>query len=137
MAEQKILQKFNQQHPQPLLWSTKDEENLFDVEIFDAHLEKNKSNQQIWSLTLEDDKLVNFKVANYPGWQAIVNEQEVEILTNPQLGNIQLNLKTGDNHIELNLKENRVHRFSNSLSLLSFLAFITWLYWQRKKNSNL
>lgn len=136
MADQKILEEFNQQYPQPLLWSANDEEDLLEIEILSAQLEKSNSNQQIWSLTLNEDQLVNFKLANYPGWQAIVNDQEVEILTNPKLGNIQLNLKRGDNHIELNLKENRVHRFSNSLSLLSFLAFITWLYWQRKKNSN-
>ncbi|NLG06370.1 MAG: hypothetical protein GX559_01580 [Candidatus Pacebacteria bacterium] len=153
MANQELLAEFNQQHPEPVVWLEKenaasndgesdaekmsDINHTSDIKIIDAQLEKKQSQREIWSFNLENEELVNFKIANFPGWQAKVNGQNIEVLSSPNLGNIQLALPAGELEVELYFTENKLRLIADCLSLCGLLAFFIWQYSLRKKNSNL
>lgn len=154
MADQKLLAEFNQQHPEPLVWLEKknsalskndksdidgmsDIDKISEIEIIDAQLEKKQSQREIWSFNLDNEQLVNFKIANFPGWQAKVNGQNAEVLSSPNLGNIQLALPAGELEVELYFTENKLRLIADCLSLCGLLAFFIWQYSLRKKSANL
>lgn len=149
MADQKLLAEFNQQHPEPTVWLEKedtalsnndnksDANNMSDIKIIDAQLEKKQSQREIWSFNLEEEQLVNFKIANFPGWRAKVNGQNTEVLSSPNLGNIQLALPAGELEVELYFTENKLRLIADCLSLCGLLAFFIWQYSLQKKSANL
>jgi hypothetical protein len=133
MAKQKTLQDFNKNYPQPLVWLEGED---VEVTVLDAQLLKKQTHRQIWSLNLEQDQLVNFKLANFSGWQAKVNGQKTKIFSNPRLGNIQLELAAGENEIELWFGESQLRLIADYLSLFGLLSFLIWLYFLKKKTAN-
>lgn len=133
MAKQKTLQDFNENYPEALTWL---EDEDAEVTVLDAQLLKRQTHRQIWSLNLEQDQLVNFKLANFPGWQAKVNGQTTKIFSNPRLGNIQLELAAGENEIELWFGESQLRLIADYLSLFGLLSFLIWLYFLKKKTAN-
>jgi len=149
MADQKLLAEFNQQYPEPIVWLEKedtalsnndnksDANNMSDIKIIDAQLEKKQSQREIWSFNLEEEQLVNFKIANFPGWKAKVNGQNTEVLSSPNLGNIQLALPAGELEVELYFTESKLRLIADCLSLCGLLAFFIWQYSLQKKRANL
>jgi hypothetical protein len=133
MAEQEVLAKFNQEHPQPIVWLETAEGA---IEVLEAQLVKQQAHRQIWSLNLEQTQLINFKLANFPGWQAEVDGQSTEILTNPKLGNIQVNLDAGKHGIELVFRENPLRLITNYLSLFALIGFFIWLNHLKNRTTN-
>ncbi len=136
MADQELLAEFNQQHPEPVVWLEKDNDVLSNNEIIDARLEKKQSQREIWSFNLNEEQLVNFKIANFSGWQAKVNGQNTEVLSSPNLGNIQLALPAGELEVELYFTESKLRLIADCLSLCGLLAFFIWQYSLRKKTAN-
>ena len=156
MADQELLAEFNRQYPEPVVWLEKDKavlsdndieksdtdkmsdiNQISDIEIIDAQLKKKQSQREIWSFNLENEELVNFKIANFPGWQAKVNGQNTEVSSSPNLGNIQLALPAGELEVELYFTENKLRLIADCLSLCGLLAFFIWQYSLRKKSANL
>lgn len=140
MADQELLAEFNQQYPEPLVWleNANDEQSSTEnIHVIDAQLEKKQSQREIWLINLDDEQLVNFKIANFPGWRAKLNGKNIEVLTNHNLGNIQLALPAGELQVELYFTENKLRLIADCLSLCSLLAFFIWQYSLQKKSTSL
>ncbi|EKD86929.1 MAG: hypothetical protein ACD_37C00098G0002 [uncultured bacterium] len=72
----------------------------------------------------DTDKMARINTIYYPGWQAEVNNNKVQIsYDNPQ-GVMEINLPKGENKVELVFKETPVRLFANILSLVSFILLI-------------
>lgn len=83
------------------------------------------NSKRIYFKTSEDtDKMARINTIYYPGWQAQINNNEVQIsYDNPQ-GVMEINLPKGENKAELVFKETPVRLLADILSLVSFILLI-------------
>lgn len=128
MASQKILQQANQELP--LVWL---ENNAVDGQVemmFDHGFEK------MALVGAKNETLLNFKVANFAGWQASI-DGELSELQSGQLGNIQVRVPTGEHKVSLNFGENTPARiWGDCLSILALLiTFYCFSPFAKEKNS--
>ena len=133
MAEELVLQDYNNKYPNSSVWLNQNSES--DL-VFKNQLLKSNSIRQTWKINLNKSALVNFKIANFPGWIAYIDNKKVEILENPELGNIQLLVPDGEHSITLHFQENKLRLISDYISLVSSLIFVLWLITLKNKSTN-
>lgn len=133
MAEETILQRYNEKYPEPTAWRSQELNN--DL-LFESQLLKSASDHQIWKTKLDEPTLINFKIANFTGWTAHLDNQKTEILENPEIGNVQLMIPDGEHLIKLSFQENKLRLISDCVSLISLLIFVSWLFILKNKSTN-
>ena len=67
----------------------------------------------------EDDQLL-VRTFNFPGWAATVDGQRAEIITEEELGDMSIELKTGTHQVSLDFGDTPVRRTGKTITLSSF-----------------
>ncbi len=121
MAEEKILLEKNQSLPTS--WLENIQANTEISFLVDRGFEK------LVAVNLQNPEVLNFKVANFIGWQAELDGQNWPIQTNRELGNIQIEVPAGQHKVGIRFTENTIARqIGNSLSLLALLISLIYFY---------
>lgn len=121
MAEEKILLEKNQRLSTS--WLENIQANTEISFLVDRGFEK------LVAVNLQNPEILNFKVANFIGWQAELDGQNWPIQTNRELGNIQIEVPTGQHKVGIRFTENTIARqIGNSLSLLALLISLIYFY---------
>lgn len=121
MAEEKILLAKNQELPGFWLEDL-DSTGKISV-IVDRGFEK------MLSTDFEKTEVLNFKVANFIGWQAELDGEKWPINTNQKLGNIQLNVPAGQHRVGIYFSENTIARkIGDMVSVLALLISCVFFY---------
>lgn len=118
MAPIKTLQSQSQELPKFWLDTPRQSDKL---ELMFAN-----SFRQMLAVELKEASLVNFKVANFAGWQAEVDGEAQEIIVAPELGNVQVLVPAGSHKVAIFFGENTLARKLGDN--LSVLALIITLY---------
>jgi len=133
MADEQILQTYNQKYPEPAIWP---DQELSNEQTLTGQLLKANNHSQTWKIIASDENLINFKIANFSGWTAEIDEQAIDILENPQLGNIQLLIPAGEHLLQLDFRENKLRLLCDYISLISLVTFIGWQIILKNKSTN-
>lgn len=121
MAEEKILLEKNQRLSTS--WLENIQANTEISFLVDRGFEK------LVAVNLQNPEILNFKVANFIGWQAELDGQNWPIQTNRELGNIQIEVPAGQHKVGIRFTENTIARqIGNSLSLLALLISLIYFY---------
>ncbi|NCF64630.1 MAG: hypothetical protein GWP61_01565 [Chloroflexi bacterium] len=89
---------------------------------------KQKATQQTWQIVAADSgATVLFPTMYWPGWQAEMNGEAVEIQPSPGSGMVMIDLPPGEHLIDLRLGHTPVRLFAELLSLAAVLATILLL----------
>lgn len=133
MAEEDVLQIYNQLYPEPSVWSLEDAATrpLLSSQLLDM-----RSHKQIWQLNMSEAALLNFKIANFSGWRAKIDQEPVAIVSDPELGNIQLLIPAGEHQVEIYFGENKLRLASDLISLGSLIIFFAWMIILKRKPTN-
>jgi hypothetical protein len=133
MADELTLQDYNKKYPEASVWLN---QNSTDNLIFKSQLLKSKNQSQDWKISLSEISLINFKIANFIGWTAYVDNKKAPIIENQKLGNVQLLVPVGEHLVSLRFQENNLRLISDYISLVSLLIFIFWLITLKNKSTN-
>lgn len=121
MAEEKILLEKNQSLPTS--WLENIQANTEISFLVDRGFEK------LVAVNLQNPEVLNFKVANFIGWQAELDGQNWPIQTNRELGNIQIEVPAGQHKVGIRFTENTIARLIGDLvSLLALLISLIYFY---------
>jgi hypothetical protein len=94
-----------------------------------AELVEQQATRQQWRVVVDSPAAtLVLPTLHWPGWQAQVNGQPVEIRPSPGTGLIMLDLAGGSHELTVQLGHTPVRRAAELLSLLSLLL---WLFWLR------
>ncbi len=63
----------------------------------------------------------------FPGWQAKIDNQPVKIEPDSQLGRIKIDLPSGEHRVEIKLGKTDIQRWSDIISLFSWLVLLIYL----------
>lgn len=85
-------------------------------------------------VTTDIDRAVRFRQYYFPGWQAMVNGETVEIYPDEQIGLITIDLSAGEHLVTLKYVGTTVQRIATSISLVSLLIVVI-LYWRGQANT--
>ncbi len=118
MAKQEILRQRSQDLPQ--VWFEKSPKGNNAELIYATGFEK------LALVNLKTADSLNFKVAYFPGWQVEVDGDKYQIKQNPELGNIMIDLPSGEHKVAIYFSENTTARKIGDT--LSFLAILVILY---------
>lgn len=83
---------------------------------------------QNWEIKAELDSILRFPVYYFPNWMAYINGEKSEISYDNELGLITLNLKPGNNWVNLKLENTPLRVISNFISVISILLIPFYLY---------
>lgn len=133
MADEAVLQDYNKKYPEASVWLN---QNSNDNLIFKSQLLKSKNQSQEWKISLSEISLINFKIANFTGWTAYVDNIKTPIIENQKLGSIQLLMPAGEHFVSLRFQENNLRLISDYISLISLLILILWLITIKNKSTN-
>lgn len=133
MAVEEILQDYNKKYPEPAIWLDQD---LANEQTLVGQVLKSNNQSQTWKISSSEENLINFKIANFTGWTADLDNKETKIIENPELGNIQLLVPAGEHLVKLSFRENNLHLLSNYISLTALSVFILWLILSKNKSTN-
>ena len=121
MAEEKILLQKNQSLP--TAWLENAQVNTEITFLVDRGFEK------LVAINLQNPEVLNFKVANFAGWQAELDGEKWQIDTNQELGNIQISVPAGQHKVGISFTENTPARLIGDLvSLLALLISLAYFY---------
>ena len=121
MAEEKILLAKNQELANFWLEDTKSSGKMSSV--VDRGFEK------MIDTDFAKAEVLNFKVANFIGWQAELDGEKWSINTNHELGNIQLDVPAGQHRVGIYFTENTpARRIGDIVSVLALLASFYFFY---------
>lgn len=121
MAEEKILLAKNQELPS--FWLEDAESTGKMTSIVDRGFEK------MISTDFTKAEVLNFKVANFIGWQAELDGEKWSINTNQELGNIQLNIPVGQHRVGIYFTENTTARkIGDAVSVFALLISCYFFY---------
>lgn len=91
--------------------------------------------QYLLDVKASSDSQIVWHVANFPGWQAEIDEKSIPVQTS-ELGTILLDVPTGQHKVSLRFTENTPDRiFADILTLLTILAFSYFLAPFREEKS--
>lgn len=93
------------------------------------------NNKQIsFSVTAKEEINLQVQTIYWPGWEAMINGNQSQIMYNNRRGLIELRVPQGNHHVVVRFGETPVRLLSNALSLLSVIGlFILLLYQKHKK----
>lgn len=121
MTEEKILLAKNQELA--VFWLEDADATRKTSLIIDRGFEK------MVSTNFDRTETLNFKVANFIGWQAEINGKKWPINTNQELGNIQLEVPAGEHQVAIYFTENTIARkIGDALSVLALLISSLFFY---------
>lgn len=102
--------------PSHLAWCENDCSEKIEVVV-------DRSHENLIRTNFNESRLVNFAVADFPGWEVKIDGQEVrkEIT---EVGNIAINVPAGSHLVGVSLVDSPVRRWSDLISLFSFIIFI-------------
>lgn len=133
MANEEILKEYNKKYPEASVWLNQD---LADDQTFTSQLLKSNNQSQTWKINSSQENLLNFKIANFTGWTAYLDNQKIEILENSELGNVQLLVPKGEHLIKLSFKENKLRLLSDYISLAALTIFVLWQITLKNRATN-
>ena len=121
MAEEKILLAKNQELPSFWLEDVNSTGKM--TSIVDRGFEK------MIATDFTKAEILNFKVANFIGWQAELDGEKWSIDTNQALGNIQLNVPAGQHRVGIYFTENTTARkIGDTVSVFALLISCYFFY---------
>jgi hypothetical protein len=132
MIEEKKLKELNLS--QDFIW----EENIKDPKIKGWNLIADRGHEKLVSINVNQDTLINLKLANFPGWIAQIDNNPVDVLENPEIGNIQILVPEGEHKLTVQFSEKTPARLiGNSLSILGlFTLLYIFSPFKEKKRKN-
>lgn len=86
-------------------------------ELFDLSLSS-------YQFTLDEDQSVIINQFYFPGWQAKLNGQTIQLQPDLKTGLISLNLSQGDHQLKLELAKTPIQRTADLISLFSWLIIL-------------
>lgn len=92
-----------------------------------------KINAVSWKIGTSGSGLLTAHIYNLPGWQARINEQEVELQTGKPWGQIEVEVRNGENEIELFYAQPKSARAVNLVSGLAFLGLLAYCQPNKKQ----
>ena len=97
-----------------------------------------RSFEKLLSTEFTKTETVNFKVANFIGWQAQIDGEMLPISTNQELGNIMLEVPAGNHKIGLYFSENTpVRKIGDTISVLAlFISLYLFYPFAKQQNSS-
>ena len=121
MAEEKILLAKNQELPS--CWLEDVDSTGKMTSIVDRGFEK------MIATDFTKTEVLNFKVANFIGWQAELDGKKWSINTNHELGNIQLDVPAGQHRVGIYFTENTTARkIGDTVSVFALLISCYFFY---------
>ena len=84
-----------------------------------------KTQQKVVQISMLNTQVVTIDIANYPGWQAFVDDSEVEVKTSAE-GLVAVQLPAGEHKLELLFANSPVRWWSDLISVVSIVVFIVW-----------
>jgi hypothetical protein len=97
----------------------------------------NKSNQLDFFINATESGIVRINTVYYPGWKGYVNDKEIPLSPNRDLGGIMtLPISEGSNHIKLIFKETPLRTISDGISILSGIIMLSGIVISKKKDKN-
>jgi hypothetical protein len=88
----------------------------------EASLLKHKANLDVYAISSHLPFKASFFTFYFPGWQATIDGQPVDIVISEPLGLIEVEMPAGQHELELRFGETPLRRVSNIISLLAILA---------------
>jgi len=79
---------------------------------------------ETWEMTVAEPTVLAFHTTFYPGWQALVDGEPVEVRAAEGLGMVSLRVQEGTHSVELAFKGTRTQRYA---SWASAVALLIWL----------
>ncbi len=128
MAKQEVLLQINQKFPS--IWTDSGSKNNLVEMTTDHGFEK------LANADFREADVLNFKVANFAGWEAQVNGEKYPIDQNNSLGNIRISLPVGEHKVGIYFSENTVsRRVGDAISILALVIVFYFFYpFAKKKN---
>lgn len=121
MAEEKVLFAKNQELPTFWLADTQSTGKM--------SLLINRGFEKMLEINFTKLETLNFKVANFAGWQAELDGEKWQINVNQELGNIQLEVPAGNHKVGIYFTENTLARkVGDSITILALLFSFYFFY---------
>ena len=121
MAEEKVLLSKNQELS--VFWLA-DTQSTGKVSLL-----VNRGFEKMVTTDFTKAETLNFKVANFAGWQAELDGQKWQINTNQELGNIQLEVPAGNHRVGIYFTENTLARkLGDSITVAALLFSLYFFY---------
>jgi hypothetical protein len=89
---------------------------------------------QSYKISVEENALVKFRTLYFPGWQAQVDGQSVDVSPNDE-GHMQVAVLQGEHLLTLRLKDTAVQTRGKIVSGISLLAFLAMVLIARRKDA--
>jgi hypothetical protein len=117
MADNEILKTISVD--KDLVWLDAEDDLKLNYELL-----VDRSFEKLFNFQLDQETLINFKIAYFPGWKAEINGETTDIIVNPDIGNIQVLLPAGNSQLGIYFSEQTLPRkLGNSLSVLGLIIF--------------
>ena len=86
-----------------------------------------------FSFTSNSSEKTDFILNQYyfPGWQATIDQQKVNIKPDKQLGRIQFQLPSGEHQVKIKLGKTKLQYWSDIISLISWTSLIGFLLFRK------
>lgn len=81
-------------------------------------------NKTLFNTYLTKEREIEVNTVYFPGWEAYVNNKQVNINYNNDKGTIRLNLNKGQNDVKVEFRETNIRNFSNLVSLMFIIGLI-------------
>ena len=92
---------------------------------------KKGTNWQIWELEVYENSIVELSLYYFPGWKVFVDDEEVSIDYENELGLIRFEMTKGTHKVKAKLTNTPIRSIGNVVSLVGLLAIP--LYWRERK----
>lgn len=92
----------------------------------------NRSNSWQFEINVKEAAKIEMPVFDFPNWEVISNGQKISHNKENLLKRIQFNLNPGDYRVTGKLRDTSTRIFSNLLTLLSFLALLFFVYYDKR-----
>lgn len=89
-----------------------------------------RATRQTWRVVVEQDDVVRFPTLYWPGWEAAVDGQRVEIVPTAGSGLISVPVPAGSHTVELRLGRTTVRQVAEWVSLTAVLLTLFLLLWR-------
>ncbi len=106
--------------PQTLADSIEPSSQLFNQQSKKATVLVDRTHQKLFEVNFEQNRSINVNLANYPGWTAYIDQNQIETRTSKK-GLISIKIPKGKHLVSLVFKPTRIRLLADVLSLIGLL----------------
>ena len=104
-------------------------------DLVKTNILKDSVSEKLISVDSKEIELITVSIANFPGWNAYLNGQPIDISTSAD-GLIQLQIPKGQHELAVIFQATPVRLMANTISILSLILVCTVLYHQNAKKDH-